>query len=83
MATLSSIRHSINTLDEFYEKEREYWDEYSPLYEELNSLFYKSVINSKFKDNIAKRLWKAIYRYSRLFFKIFFIRDNKGFTGRK
>ena len=41
MATLSSIRHSINTLDEFYEKEREYWDEYSPLYEELNSLFYK------------------------------------------
>ena len=54
MATLSSIRHSINTLDEFYEKEREYWDEYSPLYEELNSLFYKSVINSKFKDNIAK-----------------------------
>ena len=58
MATLSSIRHSINTLDEFYEKEREYWDEYSPLYEELNSLFYKSVINSKFKDNIAKDFGK-------------------------
>lgn len=58
MATLSSIRHSINTLDEFYEKEREYWDEYSPLYEELNSLFYKSVINSRFKDNIAKDFGK-------------------------
>ena len=58
MSTLSSIRHSINTLDEFYEKEREYWDEYSPLYEELNSLFYKSVINSKFKENIANDFGK-------------------------
>lgn len=58
MSTLSSIRHSINTLDEFYEKEREYWDEYSPLYEELNSLFYKSVINSKFKENIAQDFGK-------------------------
>ena len=26
MSTLSSIRHIINTLYEFYEKEREYWD---------------------------------------------------------
>ena len=61
MSTLSSIRHSINTLDEFYEKEREYWDEYSNRYtysEELNSLFYKSVINSKFKENIANDFGK-------------------------
>ena len=82
MSTLSSIRHSINTLDEFYEKEREYWDEYSPLYEELNSLFYKSVINSKFKENIANDFGKQFID-SRLFFKIFLIRDNKGFTRRK
>ena len=54
MSTLSSIRHSINTEDEFYEKERVYWDEYSPLYEELNSLFYKAIVNSKFKENIIK-----------------------------
>ncbi len=52
MSTICSIRNSINTEDEFYEKETEYWDEYSPLYEELNSLFYKSVVESKFKTNI-------------------------------
>ena len=28
MSTIASIRHSINTEDEFYEKERVYWDEY-------------------------------------------------------
>lgn len=54
MSTLCSIRHSINVEDEFYEKEKVYWDEYSPLYEELNSLFYKSVVNSKFKEDIQK-----------------------------
>ena len=54
MSTISSIRYSINTEDEFYEKERGYWDEYSPLYEELNSLFYKAIVNSKFKENIIK-----------------------------
>ncbi|WP_195937866.1 M3 family oligoendopeptidase [Romboutsia sp. 1001713B170131_170501_G6] len=54
MNTLCSIRHSINTEDEFYEKEKAYWDEYSPLYEEVNSLFYKAVVNSKFKENIQK-----------------------------
>ncbi|MBC5995565.1 M3 family oligoendopeptidase [Romboutsia ilealis] len=63
MSTISSIRYSINTEDEFYEKERGYWDEYSPLYEELNSLFYKAIVNSKFKENI-------IQDYGLQFFKI-------------
>lgn len=52
MYTICSIRNSINTEDKFYEEETNYWDEYSPLYEELNSLFYKEVVNSKFKKNL-------------------------------
>lgn len=52
MSTICSIRTSINTQDVFYEKETEYWDEYSPLYEDINSYFYKSIINSKFKKEI-------------------------------
>lgn len=54
MSTLCSIRNSINTQDEFYEKEKAYWDEYSPLYEEINSDFYKVVVDSKFKQEIQK-----------------------------
>ena len=67
MSTIASIRHSINTDDEFYEKERTYWDEYSPLYEELNSLFYKEVVNSKFKKDIENdfgRQFVSIAEYS-------------------
>lgn len=54
MSTLCSIRNSINTQDEFYEKEKAYWDEYSPLYEEINSDFYKAVVDSKFKQEMQK-----------------------------
>lgn len=67
MSTLVSIRYSINTQDEFYEKEKEYWDEFGPHYEELNSLFYKAIVDSKFKEELTKDLGKqfmAIADYS-------------------
>lgn len=53
MDTLASIRHSINTEDEFYKAEREYWDETSPLYEELNSKFYRVLVDSNFKKELT------------------------------
>ncbi len=62
MSTIASIRNSINTADEFYEKETEYWDEYGPLYTELNSDFYKAIINSKFKDNIINDFSEQFYK---------------------
>ena len=52
MQTICSIRNSINTEDEFYDTEKNYWDEYLPFYEELNSLFYKEIVNSKFKKDL-------------------------------
>ena len=41
MQTLVSVRHSINTLDEFYGKEMDFFDENGPLYEEQISHYYK------------------------------------------
>ena len=52
MNTLSSIRHSINTQDDFYEAENDYWDNQNPLYMELNMHFYHAVLNSKFLQDL-------------------------------
>ena len=60
MSTLASIRNSINTADEFYEKETNYWDEHGPLYTELNSGFYKAIVNSKFKEEIINDFIKYV-----------------------
>lgn len=62
MSTLASIRNSINTADEFYDEEQNYWDEQGPLYTELNSDFYKAIVNSKFKDEIKKDYSEQFYK---------------------
>lgn len=51
---LVSVRHSIDTRDEFYDKENEYWDENSPLVLETSNLMYKAIFNSKFKDELIE-----------------------------
>ena len=71
MQTICSIRHSIDTEDEFYEKEKNYWDEYSPLYEEINSEFYKSVVESKFKQEIEKDFGQQFVKISQYSLKSF------------
>lgn len=58
MQTLASIRNSINTEDEFYDKENEYWDEYGPLFSEMDDSFYKALVNSKFKEELTADLGK-------------------------
>ena len=62
MSTLASIRNSINTADEFYDEEQNYWDEQGPLYTELSSDFYKVIVNSKFNDEIKKDYSEQFYK---------------------
>lgn len=71
MSNLVSIRHSIDTLDEFYEGEKEYFNEYSPKYEELDSMFYKTIVNSKFKNEIEKKYGKQFIRICELSIEAF------------
>lgn len=46
MMTLSSVRHTINTADEFYEAENEYWDNTSPLIQEYETKFMDVCLNT-------------------------------------
>lgn len=48
MSNLAHIRHTINTLDSFYDEEKNYWDDISPLYQELDTEFYKTILQSKY-----------------------------------
>ncbi|MEE0880229.1 MAG: M3 family oligoendopeptidase, partial [Turicibacter sp.] len=61
MATLASIRHSIDTRDTFYDAEQNYWDEYSPLYEEVTSLFYDAIISSPYRKELEEKLSKQFF----------------------
>lgn len=62
MSTLSSIRHSIDTKDAFYEAENEYWDNQNPFYEELTVDFYKALLKSPYLDQLKASLPEPFFK---------------------
>ena len=48
-ANLVYIRASIDTNDEFYQKERDYFDETNPEIEEMITEYYKALVESPFR----------------------------------
>jgi len=71
MATLVSIRHSINTEDEFYAKEKDFIDENMPIYQNMVIKYYKALIDSKFRADLEKTWGSQIFRLAELQIKTF------------
>lgn len=62
MESIASIRHSVNTLDEFYDKEVEFFNEYGPKYAELENKLSISLINSPHYDALVEKLGKQLFK---------------------
>jgi len=62
MGTLASIRHSVNTKDEFYDAENTYWDEAGPLYEELDDSLYDALLTTPFKTELEAELGTQFFK---------------------
>ena len=62
MITLASIRNSINTKDEFYEKEIEFIQENSPHIEGSVVEFKKALLESKFREQLEEKLGKYLFQ---------------------
>ncbi|MGG5463003.1 M3 family oligoendopeptidase [Clostridium sp. B9] len=62
MNSICEVRHTINTEDEFYNGESEFWDENGPLVEEINDKFYNALLESKFKEQIGEYYGEPIIK---------------------
>lgn len=71
MSTLVSIRYSINTEDEFYKSEQEYWDEITPEYENLDSKFYKVLVESKYRPQLEEEFGSQFLKIAEYSLKSF------------
>jgi len=71
MNNLCRIRHSIDTRDEFYEKENNFFDENSPTYEALINRFYRLILNSKFRKDLEKKWGSQLFVIADLSLKTF------------
>jgi M3 family oligoendopeptidase len=54
--TICYIRHSVNTKDEFYDKENDYFDEITPHLTKVAVDFYKEMVNSPFRTELEEEL---------------------------
>jgi len=65
------VRNSIDTTDEFYEKENEFMDEISPVYQGLVIEYYNTVKNSKYRDELEEKWGKQLFNIIELELKTF------------
>ncbi len=68
--TLASIRHSIDTKDAFYETERDFIDEMTPLYAELNNHYYKALVSSRFRPELEQKWGKQLFNIAEVTTKV-------------
>ncbi len=69
--TLSSVRNTIDTRDEFYEAEVDFFDEVSPQFEELQVEFGTKMVRSPFRLELEKEFGKQIFSLTELQLKTF------------
>jgi M3 family oligoendopeptidase len=71
MAVLVSIRNSLDTKDEFYEKEQEFFDENGPFLQQYEHTFNLKLLESKYKETLENELGSLIFKRAELAQKTF------------
>ncbi len=62
MSTLCHVRNSIDTKDPFYDAETSYWDEYGPLYQNLESKLFRLVLHSPFAPELREKIPETYFK---------------------
>lgn len=69
--SLAYIRYCMNTRDEFYAKERNFYDEALPHVEALQFNFYESLLESNFKEELEKIFGSQLFNIAMMIVKTF------------
>ena len=60
--SIAYVRHTIDTRDEFYEKESDYLDEISPALQELNQKIDRALLQSRFRPQLEERFGTLLFK---------------------
>ena len=71
MDNIGYIRHTMDTTDDFYEKEQTFWDENRPYIEELDSRFYEVLTKSKYRQDLEKKWGDQLFTLAEMSLRIF------------
>ncbi len=71
MASIASVRNSINTQDAYYEAEQDFFDANEPAIKDLNIQLYKALGNSPFKEALRKKFGQQLFSLAEVSTKTF------------
>ena len=71
MMSLAYVRNSIDTTNEFYEKEVEYIDEVSPVFAEMEQGFIRSMTESRFRPQLEEKYGRLMFLNGEIFLRSF------------
>jgi M3 family oligoendopeptidase len=71
LSTLAYVRHSIDTRDEFYDAEVQFWNEKGPELEEYEHSFTLALLDSKFRRELSEEFGEIIFTNAELSLKAF------------
>ncbi len=71
MLTLASIRNSLNTADEYYETEQNFFDEQEPHYKKLVTAFYKALLKAPHRKALEQKYGKLLFNLAAISLKTF------------
>lgn len=71
MQQIASIRHSIDTNDEFYKAEQDFFDENGPVVQEYITDYYRALVNSAFRAELEAKWGRQLFQLAELSLKTF------------
>ncbi len=71
MYNICHIRHTNDTRDTFYEEENNFFDQKMPIYQSLNTDFYKKLLDSRFRAKLEEKWGSQLFVIAELSLKTF------------
>lgn len=71
LMNLVHVRHSIDTRDAFYEDEKNFFDDKTPEFADCQFEYYKALVNSKFKTELAEAFGAHLFTIAEMEVKTF------------
>lgn len=71
MTTIAQIRHDIDTTDEFYSAEREYYDDMAPKLENLAVEYRQAMYGSPYREHLKAKIGEVAFKNMELQLKSF------------
>ena len=71
MESISSIRHTIDTTDSFYDQENDFYNQMNPVFFSVVHAFYEAIINSKYLEKLKTMRNEHFFNTIELSLKVF------------